>query len=581
MSLIPQQQAVVDTEDHCACIALPGSGKSHTSVEYIVKRIRENPHCFVWAISFTRKAAIELRERLVDIIGIDTYSAHARVSTFDSTFLEQLRKATGGEKISLLKEGERYNLIYRALRSTGFKKAKIEDAVSMVDYFSGFVDIPEPEIERFEQWYEVFIKYDLLRREQGKWDFASISRAVVKGQENGTVKTLPVTHIVIDEFQDCDSSQLRWLKAYINTDITTLVVGDDDQSIYSFRGSNGYENFLDYKQSFNAITRVLNVCFRCKPRILHAAQRLIENNDDRLEKNMQSIHEEGGEVNIVMATSFDDEMDKIVKKLKKDGCPNDWAILARTNRKLWALIAKLQEHDIPYVTKEADSLLKSPFVDSYYKILEMFVKRHKRNGADILSWLGADDLEIEDSKSYGGLSRKHLIENYRLPHDGGVPTNTDEALFSTLAELLSYDHSVQEGAKKIRELIEGQKILKKREVNILAAIHRMLLSTSSLSFREAAKVFIRIVDKVNRGAVEQEETKSGVELLTMHSSKGLQWRKVWILNVAKDVIPPKGVRKKSEIAEERRLLFVGMTRAIDELYISYPQNKRSRFLEEI
>ncbi|AIW22484.1 ATP-dependent helicase [Vibrio coralliilyticus] len=580
MSLLPQQQAVVDTEDHCACIALPGSGKSHTSVEYIVQRIQENPYAFVWAISFTRKAAKELRERLISKMGRDTYEAHARVSTFDSTFLEQLRKALGGAKIELINPGERYNLVMRAVKSTGHTKTKMDVALSAVDHFSGFIDIPEDEIDKNPDGYDIFVKFDEFRRERKKWDFPSICRAVVKGQENGNVPRLPVSHIVVDEFQDCNQSQLRWLMAYANTDTTTLVVGDDDQSIYSFRGSNGYENFIQYKEKFNAITRVLNVCFRCKPQILFAGQRLIENNKDRLDKDMQSIHNEGGKVAIVQATNFEDELDKILEKIKADEDPSNWAVLARTNRKLWELIGMFQDNGIPYVTKEADSLLSSPFCDTYYKILEMFVKRQKKNGPDILAWMGASDADIEDSKEFGGLSRRHLIENYQLPEGKVAATTPDEVLFSTIAELLSFDHSIDEGLKVVNRMIEGQATLKKSEVSMLGTFSKIVRKSTSSSFREAAKTFMRIVEKAQKGNdKDDEEEKKGVELLTLHSSKGLQWNKVWIMNVAKDVLPPKG-SSRLEIAEERRLLFVGMTRAIEELYISFPQNKKSRFLDE-
>lgn len=579
MSLLPQQQAVVDTEDHCACIALPGSGKSHTSVEYIVKRIQDNPYAFVWAISFTRKAAAELRDRLIAKLGRDSYEAQAKVSTFDGTFLEQLRKALGGAKIELISPGERYNLVERSMRSTGNTKMKMDFALRAVDHFSGFIEIPEEEVENNPEGYELFVKFDELRRERKKWDFPSICRAVVKGQENGNIALLPVSHIVVDEFQDCNQAQLRWLTAYANTDTTTLTVGDDDQSIYFFRGSNGYENFVQYKEKFNATTRFLNVCFRCKPEILFAGQRLIENNKDRLPKDMKSIYDEGGEVQVIPARDFEDELDLIAKKIAEDDNPNNWAVLARTNRKLWELIGVLQSNGIPYVTKEADSLLSTPFCDTYYKIIEMFVKRQKKNGADILAWMGASDTDIDQSKKYGGLSRRHLIENYQLPEGKRVPTSHDEVLFSTIAVLLSYEHSVDEGLKVVNDMFEGQKTLKKSEQSMIDVFSKIIKKCSTGSFREGAKSFMRIVEKAQQGSETDKETGEGVELLTLHSSKGLQWNKVWIMNVAKDVIPPKG-SGRLEISEERRLLFVGMTRAIEELYISFPQNKKSRFLDE-
>ncbi len=588
MSLTDRQQAVVDTRGNCACIALPGSGKSHTCVHHIVERLNTVPNCYYQAISFTRKAAAELRERIIGEIGLDRYKAQVNVSTFDSLFIKQLKNASNGQKIQIMSNPERHNLIRRTLQHLDIKKMKHLDAERCVDYFGGFIEIPQSEVDENPVGYKIYSQFDAFRREKKMWDFPSIAKVVVKGQETGAIPLLNITHLQIDEFQDTGVIQYRWLRAYANSNVEVVTVGDDDQSIYSFRGSNGYENFVNFKEDFNPEMHVLNTCFRCKPGILFPAKHLIEHNKNRVPKDMKSIAEKGGEV--VLKPYKDDkiELEEIALCLMEQTNYNDWAVLARTNKRLWNLAALLTAMEVPFRTKETEGLLSNPFVDMIYKIVKSYLLGTKKHAPDILSWLGANEEDIQASREAGGLSRRHSMANYELPEGQDLPENTDQRLFSTWNHFISGGLLTNDGIRELDNLITGCRTLNKGEAKLLDITTEIMRSTNQEMFDDSMKTFCKMVENSQKSRDDSDENKDdeeAVELLTLHSSKGLQWKNVWIMGctIGQLPAPPKEEVKDEEAyeAEERRLLFVGITRAMDKCYTSYTVAKESIFIKEL
>lgn len=587
MSLTDRQQAVVDTRGNCACIALPGSGKSHTCVHHIVERLNTVQNCYYQAISFTRKAATELRDRIIKEIGLERYKAQVRVSTFDSLFIQQLKAANNGQKIEIMTHAERHNLIRRVLQHLGLKKLKHQDAARFIDYFGGFIEIPKSEVDKNPVGYKVYAQFDTFRREKKMWDFPSIAKVVVKGQESGAIPLLKITHLQIDEFQDTGAIQYRWLKTYANSGVEVITVGDDDQSIYSFRGSNGYENFINFKEDFNPEMHVLNTCFRCKPGILFASKHLIEHNKNRVPKDMKSISEKGGE--LLLKSYKDDkiELEEIALCLMEQTNYNEWAVLARTNKRLWNLAALLTAMEVPYRTKETEGLLANPFVDMVYKIVKSYIKQTKKHVPDILSWLGASEEDIQHSKSTGGLSRRHSMANYELTDGKELPENTDERLFFTWNKFISGGLLTNDGIRELDNLITGCRTLNKGEAKLLQITIDIMHSSNQEMFEDSMKTFCKMVENSQKmnDETEEDHDDEAVELLTLHSSKGLQWKRVWIMGCTLGQLP---APPKEEVpdedayeAEERRLLFVGMTRAMEQCIMSYSVGKESIFIKEI
>ena len=595
MPLTERQEQVVNTQGHCACIALPGSGKSHTCVQYIVKQIELNSNCYIVVITFTRKAAKEIKDRIIKEVGNFKYLKHIRVSTFDSLFIQQLKAASSDGKVRIISSPERYNLIIRSLSHLG-SKWKIDRAIEAVDYFSGLNEIPQSAIDKNPDGYDIFEQYEEFRRNKKLWDFPSISKAVVRGQETGAIPLLAATNIVVDEFQDTSSIQYNWLLPYGRSGKTAcVVVGDDDQSIYSWRGGNGYENFVQFKAHFKPTIHVLDLCFRCKPNILAISRHLIEYNQNRVNKEMKSLGESGGIVKLVGSIDKGREIDAVIQKLKEAENHTEWAILSRTNRQLIDVAAMLSAENIPYRTRETESLLCRPFSDMIYKIAVTCVRETKMHCPDIISWLGGTESEIELSRQYGGLSRRFSIVNYQLPNDQKHPELLSERLFLMVRDFLNEEPTIDEGLNKIRSLIIFRDNTK-ADLKVLDILLYIIGSMEGLSFFEALKAFVKMVEKAQKTKNDNEVEAEGVELLTLHSSKGLQWPKVWIMGVNDGVLPAEiknnpynALKNEFEYheyiaaceSEERRLLYVGMTRAMDELYISFLKGAKSVFIYDI
>lgn len=600
MGLTLRQQAVVDIDGHGECIALPGSGKSHTVVHCVKKRIQENSSNYIVAISFTRKAAQELRERLLKEIGSQKLEMHVRVTTFDALFIAQLKQAMGTSKFNIMSNAERYNLTQRSLGALGLKM-KLDEAMAVIDKFGGFTEVPESLAAAQPDHFELFQKYNELRVAKRQWDFPSIARTVVVAQEEGRIPLVPLTHLIVDEFQDTSDIQFRWIAAYADRskiDANVLVVGDDDQAIYAFRHSRGYQNFVNFKKVFEPTTHVLDTCFRCKPNILNCAKVLIEHNNDRVPKSMSSFHDEGGKIQVWRTEEADEEVEIILERLSSCLLPGDpdfdidapkhWAVLSRTNRQLWQLAAMLEVAGINYRTKPSESILCSPNADMVNKLLNMVVRETKHNAADILSWLGATEDEIVRSRQSGGLSRRYSVLNYRLPEGKSVPTNPDEWLFFTVQQLICQQSNLSSGVDAIKELMDARFDIKRvpaksrenQRRSFEALLQIFTTAGNEFSFRDSAMTFNKMVLKANQPPNKTtEEFTEGVDLLTLHSSKGLQWDAVWLMGLTQNELPEEAA-PLAEMEEERRLVYVGMTRAMTELQMSYI-GEPSRFIDEM
>ncbi|KJG37680.1 hypothetical protein UA32_12000 [Photobacterium angustum] len=609
MGLTTQQKRVVDSQQNCECVALPGSGKSHTVVQYIKEKINENPFNKLLAISFTRKAAQELRDRIGSELGKNSEAMkRIGISTFDAVFIKQIKQALGVKTLRLMNNGERRNLIFRAIKASGYSM-KVDDVILDIDEFGGYISIPRSLVEAKKESFEIFTKYTELRKQKKMWDFPSVSVAVVSAQKNGTISLLPITHLVIDEFQDTNDIQFQWVEAYsANENIKVLTVGDDDQSVYSWRQSLGYVNFLRFKEVFKPETHVLDICFRCKPVILHCARSLIEFNSDRVPKTMKSIYEEGGTVQTWLVNEpkkgskdyslGQNESEVVLKRLKQCFLPSDpnfdenapkfWAVLARTNRELWKLAAQLEALGIEYRTKPSESILCSQGADMVNKIMFTVVHEKKTWMADILSWFGCTEDEINASRSAGGLSARYSLANYVLNKE--EPETQEEKVFYYINMVIKHQPNLEQGLKIINDLLYERTDylkLKERDVSSLKMIIDIFKTTGDeLSFMESARNFLKMVQKSNKKENETEEFCEGVDLMTLHSSKGLQWDGVWLIGFSDKVFPSepeKGVNPKKALEileEERRLAYVGMTRAKSELHIS-SNNKLSRFIHEM
>lgn len=589
-SLTEDQQLVADSDEHVLCCALAGSGKSHTMIELTANLLKKDPSYKVLLITFTRAAAKELNERLEAKIPVNMLS-RIEAATFDSIFGKQV-KQLGGVKKRTLAGGEQYNFVERAIRHTGLESIELDDAMDYVDTYGRMLKAEPINGDATASGWQVFQAYIELMKRHNMQDFNSITRQAYLAVQSESIEPWDATHLLVDEFQDTSSIQFAWIQLHGELGAKVICVGDDDQSIYSWRGARPYENMINFQSQFNAKGYVLKICFRCKPNILSAAKRLIEFNEDRVYKDMFSGHESGGVVEVKGYLTPSDEMQAIVQAI----CSNneDWAVLARTNRVLDEVEGHLKIHGIPYKRLGGKKLWDDNTANIFLKILWSLVRpKDTRFITEILGWLGEqeDVLSIIDKQLR---KSKAPFAEFIAPSWLGWNSNSETMHQNWYAWGIDVSGKAHI-ASRMNEIIDFLKTVrgdKGKQAKLLEVVGDILTNLNvEGGFVDRVEVLSKNLAPSTNDKEEATE-KGVVTLSSLHSSKGLQWSKVWIVGSNQGVCPSNNALEEGAIGgvpEERRLYYVGMTRAVDELYMSYnigssgvsgKRNLPSQFLEE-
>lgn len=607
-----QKETTIDTTVNKLVCALPGSGKTHTSVSYTGNVLQADPANSVLLVTFTNASAAEMGDRLEKRLGQD--ANRTRSLTFASIMLKQFKPISMGRKLIL--GGEQQGYVRRALLQTGI-------SLDNLDLFAEKIEIYGRELH-FEPDGSVgskaFIEYQNMLARFNRVDLNTVAKEVILGLRAGKVKPVPETHLVVDEFQDSDRLQFAWISYHANAGKVIFAVGDDDQSIYSWRGASGFENMVRLQEEHNAVGYVLSKCFRCSPKILAFAKRLIEHNHERIYKDMTSGRDIDGVVQLIAVPenyqseytksrlssdsgeSFkkadkkksDDEQKQekelepyrfVVDNLKDNS--SGWAILSRTNSQLDLMEQALAERNIEVLRLGGKSIFDNEHAAGYIKLVAgLALPKSAGHLADGLGWLGENETTVHQiytiAQTIGFGACTTLGQKGWT--DTGVKLQAISAEWQTDTEL---DESVSKRMMKLNAVVSNrlEKIGDKKIKMQLAIIGVCtdIINKGRGSFKTRVQNLLMLVLKGKTKKVDHKNTE-GVVLATMNSSKGLEFNKVWVINVDQGKMP---LIKDDEtdiagkIEEERRLMYVAMTRAEDELRISYQQKKPSMFIGEI
>jgi superfamily I DNA/RNA helicase len=560
--LNPQQREVAQLRQHCVAIACPGAGKTKTIATKAALLLQESAS-MVGAVTFSKDAALELRERILAAAG-NAVKKRLIAGTFHSLAFKQLKRP-GARPLDIASDGDRLGLLIRVMQELG-REGKAEDVIPTIEKIKTNFGRCDPNSDDGEL-YRAY--QDALAR-NGKIDFQDMLRLAVEGMENGTILPYAFTYLLVDEFQDTDPLQYRWIELHAKAGSIVTVVGDDDQSIYAFREALGYRGMESFIQAFDAKPVVLGSNYRCRAEILSAADRVIRNNVDRIAKMLRSEKGAGGNV---LSSRHPDKYEEAVAAVEVLGPlvakGQSCAILARTNRILDPLEAVCRSHGIKYYRASGASVLSRPEGALMCNLLEI-VERVKDTGLDaVLAHLGltAQQLRALHTDMGAELTQKGRAELVALGLPEDVATNYREFM-KRLAEWQSLCdrkfHSLT-----LSGVSEWMLKYAKKDSAIRAiGATNDVLSRLSGSFAERL-LFLR--------QVNNEPTPGALILTTMHSSKGLEWDHVWIARSEETVVPD----PKSTEPEERRLFYVAMTRARESLMISgTSKNFESRFVAE-
>lgn len=594
-------------------LAGPGSGKTYLTIRRIRHLIRHHgispDHILV--ITFTKAAAMEMKERFSAL----TQQAYpeVRFGTFHAIYYHILKQSGySGLRIITLKEKRNYiNHILREIKSGEAENAELcneliksiahikinggcSEDMESVSFFYDF----EEKIK--EQFPFIYNEYCRMMREENKIDFDDMillcDKLLEERPEILSFWQNTFTHILVDEFQDISPMQYRILCRLALPQNNLFVVGDDDQSIYGFRGAGPgiMKQFMeDYAQA-SQLTLTIN--YRSGPHIVEAAGMVINDNKERFLKELKANKAEGGTVSIISFSTREEELAYLSGQLRGKTIEEltQSAIIYRTNAEVGALSRTLASLRIPFHMKERGThLFQHAVAKDMIAVLsfarDVFIGGKKSgNRSDFLRFMNKPSRYISRQAIPDPLITEQLLLDYYKGLGSSSHSNMgmqetvkqlwrDLKRISSLRPYLAIDYICKNMDYK-KYICEGKDKEERKEMEeILQELQKEAIKYRSFSaWKEAIDEYVSLMERAGK----EPEQREGVQLLTMHVSKGLEYNNVYLLDIGEGKMPGKRAIKPEEIEEERRLLYVAMTRAKEHLEILYC-NEPSAFIVKL
>lgn len=568
-------------------LAGPGSGKTTVILERIKHLIFEcniSPGQIL-VITYTRAAAKEMKDRAANLL--NNLSETPVFATFHSYFYSVLKRSYEYRSFSISTEKQKLKNLERLLKShyPTFPTSKnfMRDVLSCISKYKNDIAI-QKELERlgFQEtvFFDLCKNYDYFNREQKLMDYDDIllfsHKLFLENPEILTILQKEIGYILIDEFQDVNKIQYDLVCLLAGKRANLFVVGDDDQSIYKFRGA-GEENLQRFEQDFpsgNMVT--LDINYRCPKEIVVLSKRLIEHNESRFFKELCSAKKEDG--NIICKCFEKKEMERayIVETIKERLKGTEkMALLCRTNSQLSyfsELLKKekipfykrektIQFYEIPWVKTVIGYLLFASGIDRSRKILFTFLNEPLRyiKREWFIGWdLGKKELkDIIVPSVYDKETLKELEKSLKII--GKLPP---QMAVSYILKVIGYETYMVEKCKTKEELDWYYCCMEE-------LVERAKMYSSLKEWLEYIKWEEQKEDSKQKETLEKGEK---VCLYTFHASKGLEFDTVFIPHLNEGSVPYGKKLTKEEMEEERRMFYVALTRSISSLYITYVEN---------
>lgn len=398
---------------------------------------------------------------------------------------------------------------------------------------------------------------------------------------------------MVDEFQDINHLQYDIVRMLAKPRDNLFIVGDDDQSIYHFRGAKP-EIMLNFTKDYpKAETVLLNINYRCTKNVLQAAMNVVDCNKKRFQKQLSTPNEQGKPVRMMEFDNPREEYMRVSAFLKKrlDAGEDleDTAVLFRTNQEAEGLVGALMEYQIPFTMKEQlPNLFRHWISRNLMAYLEMAAgDRNRKTFLEIMNrpnrYIARDAL-TSATVSFDALQEFYKDKDWMC--DRITTLETHLRILSTLAPYAAVNF-IRKGMGYEQYLMEYAQYRKIRPEELLEVLDRIQESTKGMKTLEEWQAYIEdYTKKLAEQAKKQEKKREGIVVSTLHAVKGLEYDKVYIMNVNEGSIPYKKAVLEEALEEERRLFYVGMTRAKKELTLCYVRRQYekerdpSRFLEE-
>lgn len=607
---ISQKNAIEFINGPCLVLAGAGSGKTKVIINkiiYLINSCQYKPNNIA-AVTFTNKAAREMKVRLLNHLTV-LEAKKIMISTFHSLGLEIIKKEIDSlefnSNFSLFDEKDQMILL-KKISDTKIKNDKkyLKKIISMISYWKNKfltpLQIQSSACSNIEKNIaSIYNTYNLYLRDSNILDFDDLicipTMLLKKNKKIQNSWQKKISYLLVDEYQDTNRSQYEFIKMITNINSNFTLVGDDDQSIYSWRGADPKNIFL-LKKDFPLLQVIkMEHNYRSSGRILKAANNLISNNIHYVQKNLFSQLEYGNRIKILIGDNEENEAEKIVKHIifqysrgKKKY--QDYAILYRGNYQSRILEKVLIKKDIPYNISENSSFFSRSEIkdllsylrviinpDDNYALMRILNIPSRKIGLITLNKL--EKWAVENKKSFFQTISDANIKNFI-----NETTNNRIKKFviwikkiiklsflqpCNILETIIHDIKYEEWLSKTL----------KDPKKIKTSMHN--LDTISIWFKNMLKgsnvdepmTLSQIVIKMTLGDMVEKKTKKDdidkVQLMTLHASKGLEFSSVFIIGMSEGILPNHRSIDENNIEEERRLTYVGITRAKKELHLSY------------
>lgn len=624
-----QRQAVTAPSQPLLILAGAGSGKTRVLVHRIAWQIRVeglSPHSIL-AVTFTNKAAREMRCRIEELLKIPANAMW--IGTFHGLAHRLLRRHAEQARLpptfQVMDSADQLRVIKRLLSGMNLDEARWPPK-QVQWYINAQKDegvrarhLPDTGDLYARQMIAIYRTYEELCERSGLVDFAELLlRAHELLRDNPEVLAFyrqRFRHVHVDEFQDTNTIQYAWLRLLTEGLDNLFVVGDDDQSIYGWRGAK-IENIYSFQKHYPTHQLIkLEQNYRSTGNILKAANEVIAHNDGRLGKELWTESGEGEPISVYAAFNELDEAYFVVERIKawinEGGLRRDAAILYRSNAQSRQFEEKLVASGIPYRVYGGLRFFDRAEIKNALAYLRLIANRHDDVSFERVVNTPARGLGTKTVDDIRLLARDRSVSLWQaadtMIRQGRIAARAGNALtgFMALIDRLGKDTEDLELYEKVRKVVERSGLLdlyrkdkadngEEKVENLEELVNAARLFDYNADNEEnlgELELFLAHA-ALEAGEMQGEDFDDCVQLMTLHSAKGLEFKLVFMVGMEEGLFPSlQSVEDPGRLEEERRLCYVGMTRAMRCLYLTYAESRRlygrdsyprpSRFLREI
>ena len=622
----PQIEAVTAPSSNLLVIAGAGSGKTRVLVERMAYLMREHhlsPHALL-AVTFTNKAAREMRERLEQSVGRSLHQMW--VGTFHGLahrFLRAHWKDAGlSEQFLILDSDDQTRMLKRLIAERQLDDAKFKPR-GVASFINGCKDEGQRphHLQTGRDYYHdtlvaLYAEYDRQCRAQNLVDFGELLLRTFETLRDHSALLMHYQsrfqHLLIDEFQDTNSIQYAWVRLLAGPQTAVMAVGDDDQSIYAWRGAR-IENIHRFRDDFAPVQTIrLEQNYRSTEVILRAANAVISNNTDRLGKELWTDRGLGDAISLYAAFNEQDEArfvaNRIASHVDQGGQYQELAILYRSNAQSRVLEDALLRAAVPYRIYGGQRFYERLEIKNALMYLRLVQNRLDDTAFERVinvppRGIGERTVEqIRDTARDEGCGLWEAAR--RLMQGGGLSGRAKTAVagFVELIETLDQRAVTLDLADLARDVIDQSGLLayhgsEKGERGQARVDNLNELVSACRAFEpeeEETSVLLQFLSQasLDAGETQADPDDDAVQLMTLHSAKGLEFHKVFLVGAEEELFPHRmSMDSPGGLEEERRLAYVGITRAMVHLTVTYAESRRlngrdhygllSRFIKEI